>query len=148
MSAIMGVIAYMLTYKDDQGEPINANAREFLVMTSPYLMGPFASALFNRIVNTGSGAIDNTIMGLAEKEGFKIQLAINPRLTWTTNFATFRTDGQVKPMIRQEEVALEMSSKAEGSDYEHDNDAWQFGAKAVRNVGYGMWQHATHATLS
>ncbi|HUW35622.1 MAG TPA: Mu-like prophage major head subunit gpT family protein, partial [Planctomycetota bacterium] len=31
-SAILGVIGYMLGYKDDQGEPMNELAREFIVM--------------------------------------------------------------------------------------------------------------------
>lgn len=148
MAAVLGVISYMLTYKDDQGEPINDGARKFLVMTSPYLMSPFAACLTGKTLNTGSGSIDNTIFGLKEIDGFEIGLAVNSRLTWTDVFAVFRIDGQTKPLIRQEEVALQMTSKAEGSDYEHDNDAWQFGAKAVRNVGYGMWQQAAHATLS
>ncbi len=42
---------------------------------------------------------------------------------------------------------LSVGAKAEGSEYEFDNDAHQYGIKAIRNVGYGYWQYASHATL-
>lgn len=46
IDAILGVIAYMLTYKDDQAEPMNSEAKEFLVMTAPPLWAPLTKAVF------------------------------------------------------------------------------------------------------
>jgi phage major head subunit gpT-like protein len=149
VQAVLGVIAYMLGYLDDQGEPMNANAKEFLVMTSHHLMGAFTAGLFNKIINTGSGAVDNTLASLVEKEGFKIRFAVNPRLSaWTTQFAVFRTDARTAPLIRQEETKTIMQVKGANSDYAFDNNAYQFGVQGTHNVGYGYWQQAAHATLS
>ena len=41
-----------------------------------------------------------------------------------------------------------LKAKAEGSEFEFDNDAWQFGVDAWRGVGYGYWQHAVLATMT
>jgi len=144
IDAIMGVIAYMLAYKDDEAEPMNADAKSFLIMTSPVLWAPLTKAIFG---NTDSAAASNVIKEL-EKDGFKVRLVANPWLTYTTQFVTFRTDAPAAALIRQEEVPIKMAAKAENSEYEFDNDAHQYGISAIRNVGFGYWQYASHATFS
>ena len=144
VKAILGVIAYMLTYKDDQGKPINANAKNFLVMTSPLLWPYLAPAVVTNQITSG----ETNVIKALEADGFKISLACNPLLTYTTQFVTFRTDAPMKSLIRQEEEAMKVDSQAEGSHEEFTNDRHLYGVKAIRNVGYGMWQHAAHATLS
>ena len=144
IDAIMGVIAYMLTYVDDEGEPMNSEAREFKIMTAPKLWAPMTKAIFG---STDSAAATNVIKEL-EKDGFKVSLAANPRLSYTTQFVTFRTDAPAKALIRQEEEGLKMAAKAEGSEFEFDNNAHQYGVSATRNVGYGYWQYAAHSTFS
>lgn len=143
--AVLGVIAYMLNCQDDQGEPMNANAKNFLVMTSPALAGPFWAGLFDKVINSGE---TNTIVSMRDVDGFNIGLAINPRLTYTTQFVIFRTDALGSALIRQEEMPTKLKVLGEGSDYEFHNDAHQYGVKAIHNVGYGYWQYAAHATFS
>jgi phage major head subunit gpT-like protein len=78
-------------------------------------------------------------------EGLTINAAVNPRLTtagWTDKFVTFRTDGGVKPLIRQEETTPQIKVKDENSEFAFDNDAVQFGIDTWRNVGFGRWQGA------
>jgi hypothetical protein len=77
-----------------------------------------------------------------------IDVQMNARLTWTTKFAVFRTDSPIKGLIRQSEQDVELKAKAEGSEFEFDNDAWQFGIDAWRNVGYGYWQRACLVTMA
>ena len=79
---------------------------------------------------------------------FNISVVMNPRLTGTTDFFTFRTDGDVKPFIRQQETDVQLKAKAEGSEYEFDNDAHQYGVDTWRNVGYGYWQHACYNNIT
>jgi hypothetical protein len=55
--------------------------------------------------------------------------------TWTDKFVTLRTDGRLKAFIRQQETDVVMKAKAEGSEYEFDNDAHQYGVDTWRNVG-------------
>ena len=142
IKAILGVIAYMLGYKDDQGEPMNSEAKNFLVMTSVTLWPYLVHAVL------GEDADGSNVLKELKKQGFTVSVAANPRLTYTTQFVTIRTDAPAKALIRQEEEKLTVGAKAEGSEYEFDNDAHQYGIKAIRNVGYGYWQYAAHATLS
>ena len=123
---------------------MNTDAKEFLVMTSPALWAPLTKAIFG---TTDAAAASNVIREL-EKDGFRVRLAANPRLTYTTQFVTFRTDAPAAALIRQEEEPIQMASKAEGSEFEFDVDAHQYGIKAIRNVGYGYWQYASHSTFS
>lgn len=131
----------MYGFKDDQGEPMNEAARNFLVMVPVPLWATTQAALRQSMSQSG---MTNPVMVL---DGINFAIAPNPRLTWTDKLAVFRTDGSVKPFIRQEEAPLDVKAKAEGSEYEFDNDAWQFGIDTWRNVGYGYWQHAVLATM-
>ena len=79
--------------------------------------------------------------------GLKVDVQMNPGLTWTDSFAVFRTDSPIKGLIVQTEQEVELKVKGEGSEFEFDNDAWQFGIDAWRNVGYGYWQRACYVTL-
>ncbi len=143
--AILGVIAYMSGIKDDQGEPMNSGARSFLVMTSPILWQFLAPAVYNVAVLAGE---ESPLASLQKKTDFKVDVVVNTRLAYTTQFVTFRTDAMTKPFIMQEEEGIRVSALAEGSDEEFKNNRHLYGVKAVRNVGYGYWQFAAHATLS
>lgn len=146
--AILGVIAWFYTYKDDQGEPINGDARSFMVMTPVSLWGAAVAGVTSRLLNTGSGSRDNPLLALTENQGLTVNVAVNPRLTWTTDFAVFRTDGRAKPFILQEEQGVQISALAEGSEEEFKNDRHLYGVKLIGNAGYGLWQQAIRATLS
>jgi len=68
-------------------------------------------------------------------------------LTWTDRFAIFRTDGNVKPFIRQEETPIKVSAVAEGSELEFKEDKHYYGIDAWRNVGFGYWQQACEVIM-
>jgi len=144
-TAILKSVEAMMGFKDDQGEPMNEEAMSFLVMVPTPFMAATAAALKNPVITDSVGSRTNTITNLG---GFSFELAVNPRLTWTTKFATFRTDGQTKPFIRQEEEGVTVSAIAEGSELEFRENKHQYGVKAIRNVGYGYWQHAALTTFS
>lgn len=143
-SAILKNVESILAFKDDQGEPLNEDATQFLVMVPVPFMAAAAAALRNPVIVDGSGARTNTITNLG---GFSFALAVNPRLTWTEKFAVFRTDGQTKPFIRQEEEGVTISAIAEGSELEFKENKHEYGVKAIRNVGYGYWQHGCLTTF-
>jgi hypothetical protein len=143
--AILQVICYFQNYKDDVGEPFNENALEFLVMVPTTAIYPAAlQAVTKNILNTGSGTRDNPL----KETKFKIDVVPNARLSWTDAFAVFRTDGRVKPFILQEEEGVKMDAVADGSEHAFKNREHLYGVTAIRNVGYGLWQHAAYATLS
>lgn len=144
-TSILKAVEAIIGFKDDQGEPMNEEATSFLVMVPVPFMSAAAAALKNPVITDGSGSRTNTITNLG---GFSFELAANPRLTWTTKFATFRTDGMTKPFIRQEEEGVTVSAIAEGSELEFRENKHHYGVKAIRNVGYGYWQHACLTTMT
>lgn len=141
---IIAGLSQFATFKDDAGEPINENAREFSVMVPPRMFGATVTAIASNLLNTGSGARDNPL----RFQGTTVNPVANPRLTGTSKVYMFRTDAEDKPFIRQEDQALRVTAKAEGSEYAHDTKHHQFGVDASRAVGYGLWQYAMLMTLS
>lgn len=140
--AILKGIAQMLSFKDDRGEPMNENARRFQVVVpvSLYLTTVAAVSTLTTMA-LQQNLNPNLIAGLT------VDVVMNARLTWTDSFAIFRTDSPIKAFIRQTEQEVELKAKAEGSEFEFDNDAWQFGIDAWRGAGYGYWQRACYVTL-
>lgn len=142
--AILRNISQILGFKDDQGEPMNENAREFRVMVPIKMMSSAMAAINNPTIVDASGSRQNTI----PTSGFRITLDANARLTATDVFYTFRTDGNVKPFIRQEEEPVMIDAIAEGSELEFNENKHHYGVKATRNVGYGYWQHGVMRTFT
>ncbi|MCO5763762.1 MAG: Mu-like prophage major head subunit gpT family protein [Chromatiaceae bacterium] len=139
--SILSGVSAIANFKDDQGEPMNELASQFLVMVPPSL---HFAALNAVAMPLGTGVTQQSALG-----GFNVQVVSNARLsTWTASFAVFRTDGMVKPFIRQQETEVQIKAKAEGSEFEFDNDMHQYGVDAWRNVGYGYWQHACLVTMT
>lgn len=133
---ILKGVEQMLGFKDDQGEPMNETARSFLVMVPTAWFSSAAAAIRNPVVGGG----DTNVM--TNLDGYTFSLAVNPRLTWTDKLSVFRTDGSVSPFIRQEEEGVTVQAVAEGSELEFEHDLHRYGVKAIRNTGYGYWQHA------
>lgn len=148
-NAILKGVQAILGFKDDQGEPMNENARDFLVMTPISLMNSVGGAIGANILMDGASVSrTNTILTLGTLGGFVIRMATNARLGWTDKIAIFRTDSETKAFIRQEEEAVTMSAVAEGSELEFNENKHRYGVKASRNVGYGYWQRAALVTLT
>jgi hypothetical protein len=143
--AILAATQGLLGLKDGKGRYLNANARAFTVMVPLSFMGAAAAALGSTVI-ADTVSRTNTLITLGALGGFQYRLAINPRLSWTTKFALFRTGG--KALVRQEELAVQMAAQAEGSPAEFERDVHQYGIKTNRNVGYGYWQHAALTTLT
>jgi phage major head subunit gpT-like protein len=134
--AILKTIQQILSFKDDQGEPMNENASKFLVVVPTSLWYLAKSAITVPLTVGGS---TNMVKVLDEVD---ISIAQNPRLNWSDKFAIFRTDSSVKPFIRQEEKNVQLKAIAEGSELEFKHDKHWYGVDTWRNVGYGFWQHA------
>ena len=142
-SIIKGIVQ-ILGFVDDKGEPMNENASGFAVIV-PTSMYMTAVAAVSRIASKNLAPDLNP----DDFSGLSVSVHMNPRLTsWTDSFAVFRTDSPIKGLIRQSETDQSLKAKAEGSEFEFDNDAWQFGVDAWRNVGYGFWQRACYVTLT
>ncbi len=141
--AIALAIQAIVGFKDNQGEPMNEDAKSFVVMVPVVFMNVAMQAVATPVqVAETQSALQ------ALKSNFSISVAPNPRLTWTTKLALFRTDSYVKAFIRQEETGVKLAVKGYGSEFEFDNAAHQYGVDTWRNVAYGYWQNSCLATLT
>lgn len=139
VDAILASIQQMYTFKDDQGEPINQDVSNFLVMVPTTYWSVAHKAVVQELIASGETNALN---------GINLNVVLNPRLTWTTKMMTFAVDSPVKPIILQDEVPVTISNMAEGSEHEHKFDEHEYGVKAVRNVGPGMWQSCCMTTFT
>lgn len=140
--AILKAVQQILGFKDDRGEPMNDDAMAFTVMVPTSFMSATLAALNNPLVGSGD---TNTI---TNQSSFTLVPAINPRLSWTTKLAVFRTDGRVKPLIEQIEYDPEIAAIAEGSELEVREKKHLYTVTRSGNVAYGYWQHACLVTLT
>lgn len=140
--SMLSGIAQILSFKDDQAEPMNENAREFTVIVPVAL---YLTAIAATSALTTAALQQNLNPNLVAS--LRVNVEMNPRMTWTDTFSVHRTDSPIKGFIRQTEQEVELKSKAEGSEFEMDNDAWQFGIDAWRGAGYGYWQRSCLVTM-
>lgn len=140
--AVMQSVAALMSYKDDQGEPANEEASEFEVMVGPTLMPTAISAI--RLPTLDAGAT-NVIPAMSE---FSIKPVVNARLTDATKFYTIRTDGPMKPFIKQVEQELMVASIAEGSELEFNEKKHRHGVEWMGAFAYGFWNKATVTTFT
>ena len=141
---ILAAIQAMYGFTDDQGEPTNQSAMQFLVMV-PVTMMRAALEAVTALLASGGGT--NLLPALKGKLDITVQ--VNPRLTsWTAKFAVFRTDGQVKPFVLQQEYDAE--PWALGPDSEHCTKTGEcmYGVDWGGNVGYGDWRGAVLVTFT
>lgn len=141
VDAILDNVKTMYGFKDDQGEPINQDASNFLVMVPLTYWAVAQKAVKQELIASG----ETNVLG---KSDFSLSVVMNPRLTWTTKMMVFARDTGTKSMILQEEETLKLSYKAEGSDYAHDTNHYQFGVKTGRKVAPGFWQSCCMTTFT
>jgi len=139
--ALVKGVAQLIGFRDDQGEPMNESAREFLVMVPMPFLSSTLTALSSQQINSSSNP-------LAGSGPYRLEWVANPRLTWTDKLAVFRTDGESRPFIFQEELPVQVQVLAEGSELEVNENQHQYGVKAVHAAGYGFWQDACLITLT
>lgn len=140
--AVLAAITAILGFKDDQGEPMNEDARSFEVMVPTALFAVANSALTLATLVAGE---TNLIPAMKD---FEIRPVINARLTDATKFYVTRTDAETKPFILQEEVPLNVAAIAEGSELEFKEKKHWYGVDWAGNMGYGFWQHSVLTTFT
>jgi hypothetical protein len=141
------MIAHHMGFLDDQDEPVNENCRSYVLMVPMNMFRVATVVATKAVISDSSGAKDNPFID----SGFTLEIVPNPRLTAAADKYTlhlFSTDGDTRSGILQERGGVVLSSKAEGSDFEHDHDMWEFGAKANRGLGLYDWENSVRATLS
>lgn len=147
VDCIGAAIQEMYGWVDEEDEPLNEDAMKFRIVVPTNMSRVANAAVQNSVISGSGGAQTNTLLNA----NYQVDVSVNPRLRAAgddTRFYVFRTDGSSKAVILQERGGVQMTSKAEGSDFEHDEDMWEFGAKAVRGTGLFNWHKAARVTLS
>jgi hypothetical protein len=140
---VFALFTHFMSFKDDQGEPIHGDLNKMLIMVPPKLYGVFIQAATSAIVTDTVGSRDNPLA----KMDLQISIKPNARLTSDVVIYAFAMNGD-PALILQQQGEVVPSSKAEGSDFEHDTDQWEFGIKADRSVGLFCWQACIKATIA
>lgn len=145
-AAILEAVEGFYALKDDQGEPINENARDFEVLVGPQHFSKAAAALKNPVIIDGSTSRTNTLVNLG---GYNFGLSVVGRLADVgANFFVFRADGDTKGLIMQQEQQPTVEAIAEGSELAFNDKCHHYGVHAIRNAGYGYWQRAMQVAFN
>lgn len=154
IDAILAAVEQMIGFKDDQGEYCNEGMTDFLVTVGTPLMTGAMKALSQSNVSSGDTNI------LIEQDSFRFRIAVSPRFSaWTTKFALFATQGQQKPIIRQQRIpnnagggydAMGMSLETLWLDSEYCklNNECLLTIDTERAAAYGDWKKAVLTTFS
>lgn len=133
-------IGAFLGMNDDEGEPWHEDPRDFTIMVptdpSSKLLARAAEALNLSQSDAGKSNLLTSI------GGYNWTLQANSRLTDASRMFIFRTDGDVRSMILQEEEAPMLEALAEGSEEEFKANRYLYGVRATRAVAYGYPQMA------
>ena len=135
------------SFKDDQGEPINEDMTEVTVLVKggTALAAALNLAIINTTVDTGTGVVANPVKGLS----VGIKFVASTRITLTDSFAVINSTQNACPFVFFENKAdYAVTGKGAGSDFEHDNDGWEYGVKSNGAAGYGRFTDAVLMTLN
>lgn len=140
-AAIMASIQTLYTFVDDQNEPINQAATKFVIMVPTVFWSAAITAVTKDRLSANA---DNPLLNI----GLSLSVVQNPRLTWTTKFATFVADADgLRPFIIQTENDLAVTALAEGSDHAFKNKEHLYSVEKSGNVGYGRFDKAALTTF-
>lgn len=126
----------MLSYKDDQGEPLNVDLGRLIALVPAGLWYQAKKALTADMV----GSSTNILSGEAK-------VIVFPRLTDQTRWYLCRVDLPVRPFIFQDREPLEFSVLAEGSEEAFKREKYLYGVRARYALAYGYWQYCVRVSF-
>lgn len=119
-----------LSYRDDQGEPINNDLGKLTVLVPPNLWYRAKQALTADML----GDSTNILSGEA-------RVMVFPRLTSTDKWYLCRTDVEVRPFIFQDRESIEFTALTEGSEESFKREKFLYGVRGRYALAYGYWQY-------
>ncbi len=130
-AALQQAIARMLTFKDDQGEPMLVSATGLVCLVPPSMLFPALEAVNASLVNNTT----NVLEGVA-------RVISMPWLTDASKWYLLKTDGVVRPFIFQDREPVEFNAVTEDSEESFKREKFLYGVRARYRVTYGYWQFA------
>lgn len=145
--ALVKTINQFQSFKDDQGEPLNEGISKVTVIckAGTALAAAMGLAVSEATLDTGAGVVANPVKGLQ----VTVEFVASTRITLANKFVVVNsTPGAVPFAFVENKADFKMSMKGEGSDYEHDNRAREYGIAANGEAGYGLFTDAVLCTLN
>ncbi len=130
-AALSGAIVAMLSFKDDQGEPMSLAPSGLIVVVPPSMLFTASEVLNASIVSS----TENILKGLARVLSFSY-------LTDTDTFYLLKTDVSVRPFIFQDREPVEFTALERESDAGFMREVYLYGVRARYRMTYGYWQFA------
>jgi phage major head subunit gpT-like protein len=143
-AVITETVAYMMSLTDDQGQPINQDIKQVLIIcTKVGHYNGIKTALGLNNLGTGSGN-NNPLLAWVDVS-FSVKY-VPQRVTAADKLYFFfgSPNTSASPLIRTVEQDIRTNFK----DETFDNDRMVFGVDAKRGVGFGTWQNAAMVTLT
>lgn len=142
-SNILLLLARMLGFLDDQGQPLNEASRQFAIMTPASLYGATVAAI-NAMFTSASAT---NPLGELARFGYSFIPVLNARLTATNVFYMFRVDAGIKALLLQEEGVAPVEL-GPSSEHAAKTNRALFGHGWQGGVGYGRFELAIRGTTS
>ncbi|MBI4716586.1 MAG: Mu-like prophage major head subunit gpT family protein [Planctomycetes bacterium] len=136
-TAIKTAIAQLLSFVDDQGEPMNQSASGLVAVVPPGTYLDFLEAVNASIV----ASTTNVLQSAARVIAF-------PRLTAASVFYLLKTDVAVRPFIFQDREPIEFTALEAQSDQGFMREKFLYGVRARFRYTYGYWQRAIKVTFT
>lgn len=134
--ALKQAMARMLSFKDDQGEPLALNMTGMVCLVPPSMLFTAMEAVNATVINQTS----NVLQGAA-------RVVALPWLTSPAVWYLLKTDGVVRPFIFQDREPIEFGSLTEASEEGFKREKLLFGVRARYRMAYGYWQFAVRTTF-
>lgn len=129
--ALRQAVAQMLSFRDDQGEPMPISATGLVCVVPPGLYLTALEAIHATVINGTS----NVLEGAARVISF-------PWLTDGAKWYLLKTDGLVRPLIFQDREPIEFGALGDTSEEGFKREKYLFGVRARYRMTYGYWQYA------
>jgi phage major head subunit gpT-like protein len=129
--ALKQAIVQMLSFKDDQGDPMPMSATGLICVVSPTLYFTALEAINATVVNSST----NVLQGVA-------RVVALPWLSDASKWYLLKNDGVVRPFIFQDREPVEFSALAENSEEAFKREKFLYGVRARYRLAYGYWQFA------
>lgn len=131
-------IAQLLTFTDDQGEPMNLGMSGLVCVVPPLMFPGAMEALQAAMLANSSNVFAN----------FARVIPFGWLAADSTDWYLLKTDGAMRPFVFQDREPLEFQALTENSEQNFHTEKFLYGVRARYALAYGYWQHAVRVTFS
>lgn len=138
-ASIEAAVAAMMSFKDDQGQPMMLNTNGLVAVVPPAMNFRFREALNATIISNTSNVATG---GLAEVVSF-------PWLTSTDRWYLLKTEGALRPFLFQDREPVEFTAlDKDDSETSFIREKYLFGVRARYAMHYWYWQCAVRTIFT